>query len=58
LIGKWAFFYHYFSQTALGWYAALLSCNAVKKTDHKGGTTLSNVPFSDKGAAIFLSYSF
>lgn len=49
---------HFFSQTALGWYLALLSCNAVEKTDHKDGTAFSIVPFSDEGAAIFLSYSF
>ena len=49
---------HYFSQTALGWYLALLSCNAVEKTDLKKDTRFAIVPFSDKGAMITINRTF
>lgn len=46
---------HYFSQTALGWYLAFLSCNAVDKTDYKNKTTFIIMPLSDKGAVVFIN---
>lgn len=49
---------HYLSQTALGWYLAFLSCNAVEKTDYKNKTTFGIMPLSDKGAVIFISHAF
>ena len=49
---------HYFSQTALGWYLALLSCNAVEKTNVKSNTKVAIVPFSNKGLLITINRSF
>jgi len=40
---------HYFSQVALGWYLAFLSCDVIDKTDSKNKTTFFITPFSDKG---------
>jgi len=49
---------HYFSQTALGWYLALLSCNAVEKTDMKKDTRFAIVPLSDRGVMITINRTF
>lgn len=48
---------HYFSQVALGWYLAFLSCDAVAKTDSKN-KTIFITPFLGKGMGIFISKSF
>ena len=49
---------HYFSQTALGWYLALLSCDAVEKTNTRNNTKLAVVPLSDRGLLITINRSF
>jgi hypothetical protein len=49
---------HYFSQTALGWYLAFLSCNAVEKTNMRKETKFAIVPLSDKGLFITINRSF
>lgn len=49
---------HYFSQAALGWYLALLSCNAVTKTGKQGGYTAFLLPLSHDGVAVMVSRSF
>lgn len=49
---------HYFSQVALGWYLAFLSCNAVDKTNSKNKTTFLITPLSGNGLAIFINHSF
>lgn len=40
---------HYFSQAALGWYLAYLSCNAVDKTDVKKGLRFGIIPATNGG---------
>jgi Capsule assembly protein Wzi len=49
---------HYFSQTALGWYLALLSCNSVEKTDMKKDTKFAVIPLSDKGLMVTINRNF
>lgn len=49
---------HYFSQAALGWYLAFLSCNAVEKTDSKNKTKLLIMPLSSRAAGILINYKF
>lgn len=49
---------HYFSQAALGWYLAFLSCNAVDKTAHKKQNKFLIAPLLDKGGAVFVSHTF
>jgi len=49
---------HYFSQAALGWYLALLSCNAVEKTNMRNNTKFALVPLSDKGLMMTINRSF
>jgi len=49
---------HYFSQTALGWYLAFLSCNTVEKTNVKNNTKVAIVPLSNKGLLITINRSF
>jgi hypothetical protein len=49
---------HYFSQAALGWYLALLSCNAVTKTGKQGEYTAFLLPLSHDGVAVMVSRSF
>jgi hypothetical protein len=49
---------HYFSQTALGWYLAFLSCNAIQKTNMRNNTKVAVVPLSDKGLLITINRSF
>lgn len=51
---------HYFSQAALGWYAGLLSCNAVSRTDNKAKEKISiyPVPIAGFGIALIVTRSF
>jgi hypothetical protein len=49
---------HYFSQAALGWYLALLSCNAVEKTNMRSSTKFAIVPLSDNGLMITINRNF
>jgi hypothetical protein len=49
---------HYFSQAALGWYVAFLSCNAVEKTQTQKGITFSVAPLSDKGLMVTINRRF
>jgi hypothetical protein len=49
---------HYFSQSALGWYLAYLSCNAVEKTQKQKGTTFSIAPLSDRGLMVTINRRF
>jgi hypothetical protein len=49
---------HYFSQSALGWYLAYLSCNAVEKTNIRNETKFAILPFSNRGLLITINRSF
>jgi hypothetical protein len=49
---------HYFSQTTLGWYLALLSCNAVEKTNMRNDTKFAVVPLSYNGLMVTINRSF
>ena len=51
---------HYFSQAALGWYIAYLSCNAVGKSSVKGGKEFSLYPvlLSNNGFALVGTMTF
>jgi len=49
---------HYFSQAALGWYLALLSCKAVEKGGKRGETAFLIVPAGRHGLAIVVGRSF
>ncbi|MDI6889358.1 MAG: hypothetical protein QMC83_00235 [Thermodesulfovibrionales bacterium] len=43
---------HYFSQVALGWYLAFLSCSAIEKTESKNRTKFLITPLSGNGVAV------
>jgi hypothetical protein len=49
---------HYFSQSALGWYLAFLSCRAVAKTEEKYEYSILPLPLSHKGLAVMVGRSF
>ena len=49
---------HYFSQSALGWYLAYLSCNAVEKTQTQKGMIFSIAHLSDRGLMVTINRSF
>ena len=48
---------HYFSQAALGWYLAYLSCNAIDRTENRKGMHIGLVPVSN-GALVLFSGNF
>ncbi|MCX5846001.1 MAG: hypothetical protein NTW12_06545 [Deltaproteobacteria bacterium] len=49
---------HYFSQAAIGWYLAFLSCSAVAKTEDQNEYSFFILPLSHKGLAVMVSRSF
>lgn len=49
---------HYFSQAALDWYLALLSCNSVERTGKPKETTFTIIPISHGGILITVNRSF
>ncbi|MEW6161789.1 MAG: phosphatase PAP2 family protein [Nitrospirota bacterium] len=49
---------HYFSQAALGWYLAFLSCSAIEKTESKNRTKFLITPLSGNGVAVFVGHVF
>lgn len=49
---------HYFSQVALGWYLAYLSCNSIERTKIQKETTFSIIPISNSGILITVNRSF
>jgi len=49
---------HYFSQAAIGWYLALLSCNSIERTGKPKETAFTIIPISHGGILITVNRSF